>query len=301
MKTCYTYICVMRFLQRRWLWLCVTALAAFLLIPCAGAWLFGTLYCAPYNRPVPLPRNLVVEPVTFPSASGATVRGWLVATNVSRGVVILQHGVHSTKSSLVERAQFLSEAGYAVLLYDFQAEGESIGQRITFGFLESRDAQAAVAFVKSRFPGKPIGVIGISLGAAAAALAQPPLDVQALVFESMFPTIEDATKDRMEMWLGPLSRWLAPLLTTQLPLRVGCGLEDLRPARCVEKITAPKLFLAGTRDRGTKIAEAEAMFQGAAEPKEFVPVLGARHEDLLSFAPGQYKNLILKFLEAHLK
>jgi alpha-beta hydrolase superfamily lysophospholipase len=272
-----------------------------LLLPCAGAWVFGTLYCAPYNRPVPLPEDLAVELVTFPSASGATIRGWLVATNANRGVVILQHGVHSTKSSLVERARFLSQAGYAVLLYDFQAEGESVGQRITFGFLESRDAQAAVAFVKRRFPDKPVGVIGISLGAAAAALAQPPLDVQALVFESMFPTIEDATKDRMEMWLGPLSRWLAPLLTAQLPLRAGCALADLHPASCVEKITAPKLFLAGTRDRGTKIAEAEAMFQRAAAPKEFVPIAGARHEDLLSFAPGQYKKLILKFLEAHLK
>lgn len=292
---------MIRFLQRRWPWLCVIAVVAALLVPCAGAWLFGTLYCAPYNRPVPPPRNLAVEPVAFPSASGATLRGWLVAANATRGVVILQHGVHSTKSSLIERAQFLSEAGYAILLYDFQAEGESTGEHITFGFLESRDAQAAVTFVKQRFPGKPVGVIGISLGAAAAALAKPPLDVQALVFESMFPSIEDATKDRMEIWLGPLSRWLAPLLTAQLPLRVGCGLEDLRPARCVEKITAPKLFLAGTRDRGTRIAEAEAMFQRAAEPKEFVPIVGARHEDLLTFAPAEYKKLILHFLESHLK
>jgi uncharacterized protein len=272
-----------------------------LLLPCAGAWIFGTLYCAPYKRPILPPQDLAVEPVAFPSASGSTLRGWLVGANATRGVVILQHGVHSTRSSLVERSQFLSEAGYAVLLYDFQAEGESPGQRITFGFLESRDAQAAVAFVRTRFPGKPVGVIGISLGAAAAALAKPPLDVQALVFESMFPTIEDATKDRMEIWLGPLSRWLAPLLTAQIPLRAGCTVEDLRPAQCVEKIAVPKLFLAGTRDRGTKIAEAEAMFQRAAEPKAFVPVVGARHEDLLSFAPAPYKKLILGFLAAHLK
>jgi uncharacterized protein len=292
---------VNRFLQRRWQWLCVTAVVGTLLAPCAGAWIFGTIYCAPNNHPVPLPQNLAVEAVAFPSASGATLRGWLVATNASRGVIILQHGIHSSKSSLVERARFLSQAGYAVLLYDFQAHGESVGKRITFGFLESRDAQAAVAFAKERFPGKPIGVIGVSLGAAAAALAQPPLDVQALVFESMFPTIEDATKDRMEIQLGPLSRWLSPLLTAQLPLRGGCGVDDLRPAHCVEKITAPKLFLAGTRDRETKIAEAEAMFQRAAEPKEFFPIAGARHEDLHSFDPGQYQKLILSFLEAHLK
>src|ERR1035437_439725 len=116
---------VIRFLQRRWQWLCVTAFAGTLLAPCAGAWIFGTFYCAPSNHPLQLPQDLAVEPVAFPSASGATIRAWLVATNASRGVVILQHGVHSSKSSLVERARFLSEAGYAVLLDDFQAHGEN--------------------------------------------------------------------------------------------------------------------------------------------------------------------------------
>jgi hypothetical protein len=101
------------------------------LVPCAGAWIFGSLYSAPYNHPVPLPQNLAVEPVAFPSASGATLRGWLIATNATRGVVILQHGVHSTRSSLVERAQLLSQAGYAVLLYDFR------DQRLLLDFLQA--------------------------------------------------------------------------------------------------------------------------------------------------------------------
>jgi hypothetical protein len=95
---------VNRLLQRRWQWLCVAAVAGTLLAPCAGAWTFGTFYCAPSNHPVALPQDLAVEPVAFPSAGGATIRGWLVATNASRGVVILQHGVHGTKSSLVEQA-----------------------------------------------------------------------------------------------------------------------------------------------------------------------------------------------------
>ena len=117
----------------------------------------------------------------------------------------------------------------------------------------------------------------------------------------MFPTIEDAVKDRMEKLLGPPSRCLSPLLTAQLPLRGVCSAEDLRPARSVEKITAPKLFLAGTLDRETKLAEAEAMFQRAAAPKQFVAIVGARHEDLHSFDPAHYQNLILAFLEAHLE
>jgi alpha-beta hydrolase superfamily lysophospholipase len=139
------------------------------------------------------------------------------------------------------------------------------------------------------------------LGAAAEALADPPLDVQAMVFESMYPTIVEATKDRIEIRLGPLGRCLSPLLTAQIELRADCSPDDLRPIVAVAKITAPKLFLAGTADRETKFKEAKEIFASAAEPKMFVPFEGARHQDLLDFAPEQYKKVVLEFLNAHLK
>ena len=186
-------------------------------------------------------------------------------------------------------------------MFDFQAHGESLGSHITFGYLESRDAQAAVAFAKSRFPGKPVGVIGLSLGGAAAALAEPPLDVQALVFEMMYPTVVEATKDRIAMRLGPPGRLLSPLLTAQLKWRIGCTADDLRPIVSVAKLTAPKLFIAGAEDRDTTLAESKDIFAQAAEPKMFVPFEGAQHQDLLAFAPDQYKKVILDFLETHLK
>lgn len=267
----------------------------------AASWIFGSVFSAPHNHSVPLPKNLAVEQVTFPSKSGAVIHGWLVETKTNRGVVILQHGVFADKSTLVERALFLSQAGYAVLLFDFQSHGESIGKQVTFGYLESRDSQAAVEFVKKRFPGKPIGVIGVSMGAAAEALAEPPLDVQAMVFESMYPTVIDATKDRIEMRFGPLGRCLSPLLTEQFKLRSGFNPDDLRPLVRVAKITAPKLFLAGTADHATKFAETQEIFNNAAMPKILVPFDGARHQDLLDFAPELYKKTVLEFLATNLK
>ena len=291
---------MIHFLHRKRKMIFRLLLAAFFL-GIFAAWIVGGLLCASANHSVALPKNLAVEPVTFPSKSGATISGWLVQGATNRGIVILQHGVRADKSTLVERAKFLSQAGYTVLMFDFQAHGESLGHVITLGFLESRDSRAAVEFAKKRFPGKPIGVIGVSLGAAAAALANPPLDVQALVLEMMYPTVEEATKDRIEMRLGRLGRCLSPLLTTQIPFRAGCNAEDLSPIRAVAKITASKLFLAGTADRETKFSEAEAIFSNAAEPKTFRAFDGAQHEDLNHFAPEQYQKIVLDFLETHLK
>jgi len=288
------------FFQRRWKLLWITAIAASV-IAFAGAWIFGGIYSAPDNHAVAAPKNLAVEPVSFVSASGAQISGWLVKPATNRAVVILQHGIHADKSTLVERARFLSRAGYAVLLYDFEAHGESSGKQITFGWLESRDAQAAVAFAKEHFPGKPVGVIGISLGGAAALLAHPSLDVQALVLESVYPDIVTATKDRLEWVLGRPARWLSPLLTWQLRLRLGIGPDALRPIDHVAKIKTPKLFLAGTRDRRTKFSEAQTMFDQAAAPKQFFPVEGADHEELYQFLGERYEKLILDFLNENLK
>jgi len=266
-----------------------------------AAWIVGGALCAATNHPVPVPKDFPVEAVSFSSESGSTISGWLTVPATNHGVVILQHGLRADKSTLVEHARFLTAAGYAVLLFDFQAHGESPGQVITFGYLESRDAQAAVAFCKKRFPSQPIGVIGISMGAAAIALAQPPLEVQALVLEMVYPDVVMATKNRIEMRLGRLGRYLSPLLTSQIPFRAGCLPEALSPINAVKKIRAPKLFMAGTADRETKFAEAQNIFASAAEPKTFVVFEGARHQDYLQFSPAKYQSTVLTFLAANLK
>lgn len=264
------------------------------------AWKVGGELTAPANHPIAAPKDSRFEDVVFPSQSGATIHGWLISPNAPHGVIILQHGIRGDRRAMESRAQFLYQAGYAVLLFDFQAHGESIGKVITLGHLESRDSQAAVAFVKGRFPREPIAVIGESLGAAAAVLAEPPLQVQALVLEMMYPNVIEATKDRMEMRLGPAGRCLSPLLTSQIKYRIGCSTSDLCPIERVEKITVPKLFLAGTKDTHTKFSEAQEIFARAAEPKQFVPFENARHQDLHIFDKDRYEKIILNFLEENL-
>jgi len=288
------------FPKKKWKALCGLVLVAIVMV-LTGAGIVGGALCAPANHPVGRPKDLPVVAVNFESASGTVIHGWLVQPATNRGIVILQHGVRADKSTLIERAKFLARAGYGVLLFDFQAHGESLGKTITFGFLESRDAQAAVAFAKKNFPGKPIGIIGVSLGGAAVLLANPPLDVQALVLESVYPDIISATKDRLEWVLCRPARILSPLLTSQLKPCIGISPDELRPIDGVTKIKTPKLFLAGTKDQRTKFSESLAMFAHAAEPKTFFPVEGADHEDLHHFLGPRYEQLILEFLENNLK
>jgi len=265
-------------------------------------WVAGGFLAAPSHQAAGrLPADLPGTDVKLASESGETLQGWFVPGRAGRGAVVLLHGVRAGRLSMLPRARFLHDEGFAVLLCDFQAHGESTGHHITFGYLESRDARAEVRFARQRVPGEKVGVIGMSLGGDAAVLASPPLDVEAMVLESVYPAIDDAISNRLTARLGPWASVLTPLLTTQLRLRFGFGPEQLRPIDRVPALRVPKLFIAGTADRSTTIRESERLFQAAAEPKELWEIPGAGHEDLYAYAGAEYRQRVLAFLNEHLR
>jgi fermentation-respiration switch protein FrsA (DUF1100 family) len=61
-------------------------------------------------------------------------------------------------------------------------------------------------------------------------------------------------------------------------------------------VAAPLFVASGTRDDRTTIAEAKAMFDRAAEPKQFWAVDGAGHFDFERYALEEYRQRILAFL-----
>ncbi len=278
------------------------ALGLLLLAGFVVVWAIGTHLIAPYRAEVgAAPAEWHAQSINLTSTSGATLRGWWIRGEPGKGAVILMHGVRSTRLGVTNRIPFLRAAGCSILLFDFQAHGESGGEHITYGKLESRDAAAAVAFVKTNAPGERIGLIGASLGGAAALMAEPPLAVDALVLESVYPTLQQATEDRLAIRFGRAGKLLAPLLTCQLPLRLGLSADELKPIEHARSNRVPKLFIAGTADKHTTLAESKEMFTAAAEPKEQWLVEGASHTDMRSFTPAEYEKRVGEFLRAHLQ
>jgi uncharacterized protein len=268
----------------------------------AGLWVAGDRLSAPVNHAVGAPpAELRASPVEFASESGSTLRGWLLSGRAGRGAVVLMHGVRADRTSMSGRARFLNAAGYGVLLFDFQAHGESPGRRITFGHLESLDARAAVRFVRERLPGECVAVVGVSMGGAAALLAEPPLEADALVLEMVYPTLEEAVADRLKIRLGPWAGALSPLLTIQLRPRLGVGPERMRPVERAAHAPGPKLFIAGALDRHTTLEESRRLFAAARGPKELWVVEGAAHTDFHAAAREEYERRVLDFFDRSLR
>lgn len=271
---------------------------------CAAILAMGWSMSSPAPSVVGAPPNAVAgaEDVEIRSESGSTLYGWWLPARARGGAaVILMHGVRANRLSMVNRARTLRERGFSVLLFDFQAHGESPGDRITFGWREGMDAAAAVRFVRGRMPDGRVGAIGVSLGGAAALLAPNGLDVDALVLESVFPDIDAALTNRLRVRLGAvmgpiLSPLVAPLWKWELSAVLGVKAEDLRPIDRIAAVTAPVLVLSGAEDDRTPPEEARALFDRATGVKQFWLEDGAGHVDLEHFASADYWRTVMPFL-----
>lgn len=272
-----------------------------LLILAFGAVLaVGGYLVAPALRPVgDPPAWLAAEPVAIPT-DGSMTHGWLAMGPPDRPGVVLLHAVRSDRRSMLGRARSLREAGYSLLLIDLQAHGETAGEAITFGVREAAGVHAAVDYLRERVGGQPVGVIGVSLGGAAALLGPAPVDVDALVLESVYATIDQAIANRLQLRFGRLGRYLAPLLSWQIEPRLGIARYALAPVTAIGRLDAPVLLISGDRDRHTLPQESERLFQAARAPKALWLVDGARHQDLHAFVPTAYEERVLTFFATHL-
>lgn len=288
--------------QRAMLTCGVLALALAALL---GAALFtaGEVLSAPAPAAIGPPPEVLpdAQAVGLASAAGGRIAGWFARGAPGRGVVLLLHGVRGDRRQMLTRAQALHDRDYSVLLIDLPAHGESSGARISFGHREAEGVRASLRFLAQTLPGEKTAVVGVSLGAASFVLAEAAPAPSAVVLESMYPTIEEAVADRLRQRAGALGAACAPLLLTQLPLRLGITAQALRPIDRLASLHAPVLIVAGTADRYTTQAETRRLFAAAAEPKELWLVEGAGHQDLYRYDPRGYEQRVFGFLARQLR
>jgi pimeloyl-ACP methyl ester carboxylesterase len=255
------------------------------------------------------PADLHATRATISTPQGLSLVGWFVRGEPGAGAVLLLHGLHADRRQMVPVARMLANERFTLLLFDFEAEGESDGDRISVGFRESDDARAALEFLRREAPGEKVGAIGRSMGGAAALLGRGPLDVDALVFESVYPDIEQAVAERIGAHLGrvaggvgrALGRPLAPLLLWQLRPWLAIGCEDLRPVAAIARLRAPLLLISGDQDRYLPVDEARRLFDAAPGPKELWIIAGAVHDRMADAVPAEYEKRVVGFLRCRLR
>ncbi len=238
-------------------------IAALVVLP----WVFQRrLIYFPSTAPPPPAAQLLAdaEDVAFETADGLRLEAWFVRGDGAAAPTVLvlngNAGDRSLRSGLAET--FRAAAAANVLLTDYRGYAGNPGRPTETGLLE--DARAARAWLATRDDVDPERLVyfGESLGsgvAVALAAEQPPA---ALVLRSPFTSLAD---------VGRLHFPLLPVRTM---------LKDRFPSiERIGSVGCPVLIVAGDRDTIVPVGLSRRLFEAAGEPREWVVVEGADHND----------------------
>lgn len=288
-------------LVRKRLWIGLSAVFAMLGLVFAAFWIAAAQLVAPFPATIgDPPREFAGARSVRIAAGDHDTRGWFLparTTSTLHGAVLLLHGIHADRRSMVGRARFLTRAGYCCLLIDLQGSGETPGEKSTLGVLEARDAHAALGWLRRNVPpGTPVEVIGNSLGGAASLLGESPLPADAMILEAVFTDVHTAIWNRMDESTPRFAAPITWLLESQIAPRLHIAPESISPLRAIPHVKCPVLIIAGDADRHTRLPDTQALYAAAPEPKSLWLIPGARHVDLHLFARTDYETRILAFL-----
>jgi fermentation-respiration switch protein FrsA (DUF1100 family) len=272
----------------------VAAAVALSLLP--GFFALHPLRTVPKRTPAA--QGLAFEDVRFVTADGVTLAGWLVPHPQARGNVIFCHGHGRNRGHAGALVPTFHELGLTVLAFDFRGHGDSGGQTSTFGHREVGDLTAAVAYLRGRNPGRPVLVVGVSLGAAVALQALPDLpEVAGVWSEGAFARF-DRVIDHYFQPLPVGARWWQARCCALLGrLDGGFRPAAINPIAALERARVPICFCHGLNDDLIPPAEGQALYDAYAGPKACWWVAGATHYDVRQRHPEEYRRRLGRFVE----
>jgi fermentation-respiration switch protein FrsA (DUF1100 family) len=249
--------------------------------------------------PTPAARGMAYADVSFRTQDGLTLRGWWIP-GTRHQTIVMVHGLSNNRREPLDKAGYLHDAGYNLLVFDLRGHGRSDGSGTTMGYRETQDARAAVAAARS-LDGGPIALFGYSLGGSIAVEAGAvDTDVKAVVEDSGFSSVGDVFAARFsEVTRLPDLPWAAPLLAFG-QLDIGTSLWNVRPVAAAAALNKPLLAIIGGDDTIVPPSEGLAIFRAAPGPKQLLMIPTAGHVGAYNTANATYERTVLDFLASSL-
>lgn len=227
--------------------------------------------------------GLDAEEVTMDTPDGETLHGfWIHRGDPAAGprlTLLLSHGNAGTVADRLPRAALLHKhLGVDLLLYDYRGYGRSSGSPTESGTYI--DARTAYDWLASRgVPASHIVLFGESLGCAVSIQLALDRGVRAVLLEAPFLSIR-----AMARHLFPRLP-LGPLLRTKYDNQAK-----------IPRIAAPILIIHGTDDEVIPYTQGQQLFAAARDPKQFLAVPGAHHNDVYTVGGSLYLSALREFL-----
>ena len=240
-------------------------------------------------------------------------RCWL-PKGETRGVVILVHGLKDHSARYDHAGSWLAERGYAVYALDLRGHGESEGERFFVNAFDEyvEDLVVFLDLVRDREEGKPLFLLGHSMGGAVASLLvlkrKPKLSGLILTAPALEPT--GNVSPLLIRLSAVISRFLpkAPVtkvdikslshlpeiveaarkdpLSNERPAPARTGYEILRAMGRIREraseISVPLLVMHGTEDHLTNPDGSEALFKKAGSTDKTIKLYEGLYHEILN-------------------
>jgi uncharacterized protein len=245
--------------------------------------------------------GLASEVLNVATNEGFELKGYLIKPNIEtpKAIIIMVHGIGGCKEGFLATANQMSKQGYATVIYDQRAHGESGGNYCTYGFYEKEDVSKIINQIKMKYPLTPIGIWGSSLGGAVAIQAlERDKRLQFGIIESTFTDLDAIVYDYMEHRLHFQNRFLARRALCHAEEIASFDTEKVRPIESVKHIHQPIFMAHGDADERIKVEYGKALFKNlASEEKQLEIIHGAGHHDMGKVGGLEYARKINVFLE----
>jgi len=284
--------------------------ALFLFLVAASLWLlssYGVAYWGtrrhrpPFPEPIPAIAWGKIESFRITTDDREELGAWFIDGAQDRPFVLLLQGNGGRRQDCLKQAEFLTKAGFPVMMISLRAHGDSTGQVNDLGYGARLDVIAAVRWLAEKYGGRPVVVWGSSLGAAAAIFAAKDLGhhVSGYILECPYQDLHTAVRNRTEIYLPPLLDRVAYLgLLTVSPL-VLPNVDKISPIEASGDIPGdiPVLIMAGGADRLAHPEEANAIYRRIQPQADLVIFEEADHMKLFQTDPERYRHIVLDFLK----
>lgn len=200
------------------------------------------------------------QAVSLDTSDGLTLRAWFAPPQADGAIVVVFNGNAGNRADRIGLGSRLAGAGAGVVLVDYRGYGGNSGSPAEEGL--AMDARAAADWVAARYPDHRVVYLGESLGAAVAIRLSGERPPHALVLRSPFTSLPD----------------VAAVHYPYLP--VAQLLRDRYPS--IDRIGAlavPVTVIAGSDDSIVPVDQSRAIFDAAPEPKSWLLIDGADHND----------------------
>jgi fermentation-respiration switch protein FrsA (DUF1100 family) len=224
-----------------------------------------------------LQSKLGAEDVWLLTSDGVRLHAWWVRAPQTSLVTLYFHGNAGNLTYRVLPIREITAAGSSVLMLDYRGYGKSSGSPSEHGLYADADA-AYLYLLDHGYSAHHIVVQGESLGTAVAVDLASRKECAGVVLEAAFTSGSNVANTVLPI-IGPL---------------VFRGFDSRSK---IGNIRAPLLFFHGDRDEIIPLKLGRSLFDAAPEPKWFIEIPEAGHNDLVEIAGSSYRARLHEFYD----